>query len=247
MGSENREKANSIKKYAILFWEFFKVGIFTIGGGIAMIPQIQQVVVEDKKWISEEDMLDCIAVAQSLPGVVAINSATYIGNRMYGIKGAIAATLGVVAPSFIIIIVVVSFLGAIGENSYILGAFTGIKAAVCGLILVTAVKLAKQSLKNVFQWILAAAAFVAIAAFGITAVWAVLAGAVLGIIYNSVKTKKFADDKTADSSAASAVGIENEETGDCVEVHDSSSACGDGVDDKVDEDDKQREDEEAEK
>ena len=116
MDSENREKTNSIKKYAILFWEFFKVGIFTIGGGIAMIPQIQQVVVEDKKWISEEDMLDCIAVAQSLPGVVAINSATYIGNRMYGVKGALAATLGVVAPSFIIIIVVVSFLGAIGEN-----------------------------------------------------------------------------------------------------------------------------------
>ena len=92
MDSENREKTNSIKKYAILFWEFFKVGIFTIGGGIATIPQIQQVVVEDKKWISEEDMLDCIAVAQSLPGVVAINSATYIGNRMYGVKGALAAT-----------------------------------------------------------------------------------------------------------------------------------------------------------
>ena len=225
MDSENREKTNSIKKYAILFWEFFKVGIFTIGGGIAMIPQIQQVVVEDKKWISEEDMLDCIAVAQSLPGVVAINSATYIGNRMYGVKGALAATLGVVAPSFIIIIVVVSFLGAIGENSYILGAFTGIKAAVCGLIMVTAVKLAKQSLMNVFQWILAAAAFVAIAAFGITAVWAVLGGAVLGIIYNSVKTRKLADDKTAGGSAA----------------------CGDGVGDKDDEDDKQCEDEEVAK
>lgn len=225
MDSENREKTNSIKKYAILFWEFFKVGIFTIGGGIAMIPQIQQVVVEDKKWISEEDMLDCIAVAQSLPGVVAINSATYIGNRMYGVKGALAATLGVVAPSFIIIIVVVSFLGAIGENSYILGAFTGIKAAVCGLIMVTAVKLAKQSLTNVFQWILAAAAFVAIAAFGVTAVWAVLGGAVLGIIYNSVKTGKFAEDKDDDGSAA----------------------CGDGVGDKDDEDDKQCEDEEVAK
>lgn len=225
MDSENREKMNSIKKYAILFWEFFKVGIFTIGGGIAMIPQIQQVVVEDKKWISEEDMLDCIAVAQSLPGVVAINSATYIGSRMYGVKGALAATLGVVAPSFIIIIVVVSFLGAIGENSYILGAFTGIKAAVCGLIMVTAVKLAKQSLMNVFQWILAAAAFAAIAAFGVTAVWAVLAGAVLGIIYNSVKTRKLAEDKDDDGSAA----------------------CGDGVGDKDDEDDKQCEDEEVAK
>ena len=248
MGSENREKMNSIKKYAILFWEFFKVGIFTIGGGIAMIPQIQQVVVEDKKWISEEDMLDCIAVGQSLPGVVAINSATYIGNRMYGIKGALAATLGVVAPSFIIIIVVVSFLGAIGENSYILGAFTGIKAAVCGLIIVTAVKLAKQSLTNVFQWILAAAAFAAIAAFGITAVWAVLAGAVLGIIYNSVKTKKIADDKNAQSSTVHGVGAEDKEAGDRVEVSAISAACSDGIDAKGAKntgDDEQREDEEA--
>ena len=245
MDSENREKMNSIKKYAILFWEFFKVGIFTIGGGIAMIPQIQQVVVEDKKWISEEDMLDCIAVAQSLPGVVAINSATYIGNRMYGIKGALAATLGVVAPSFIIIIVVVSFLGAIGENSYILGAFTGIKAAVCGLIMVTAVKLAKQSLTNVFQWILAAAAFAAIAAFGVTAVWAVLGGAVLGIIYNSVKMRRLADDKTAGGSAACKDDAEDDEAAGCMEAHDSSAACGDGVKDKADEADKKREDEEA--
>ena len=86
-----------------LFWEFFKIGIFTIGGGMAMIPQIQQGVVKDKGWLSEEEMVDCIAVSQSMPGVIAINSATYIGRKTNGFSGAAAATIGVIAPSFLII------------------------------------------------------------------------------------------------------------------------------------------------
>ena len=169
-----------------LFWEFFKIGIFTIGGGMAMIPQIQQVVVKDKGWLSEEEMVACIAVSQSMPGVIAINSATYIGRKTNGFSGAAAATTGVIAPSFLIIILIVSFLGMVGENHYIQGAFVGIKAAVCGLILISAVKLGKQILKGPFQWILAVAAFLAIGVFGITAVWAVLAGAVVGILYNTL-------------------------------------------------------------
>ena len=166
-----------------LFWEFFKIGIFTIGGGMAMI---QQVVVKDKGWLSEEEMVDCIAVSQSMPGVIAINSATYIGRKTNGFSGAAAATTGVIAPSFLIIILIVSFLGMVGENHYIQGAFVGIKAAVCGLILISAVKLGRQILKGPFQWIMAVAAFLAIGVFGITAVWAVLAGAVVGILYNTL-------------------------------------------------------------
>ena len=169
-----------------LFWEFFKFGIFTIGGGMAMIPQIQQGVVKDKGWLTEKEMVDCIAVSQSMPGVIAINSATYIGRKTNGFSGAAAATIGVIAPSFLIIILIVSFLGMVGENHYIQGAFVGIKAAVCGLILISAVKLGKQILKGPFQWILAVTSFLAIGVFGITAVWAVLAGAVVGILYNTL-------------------------------------------------------------
>lgn len=178
-----------------LFWEFFKIGMFTIGGGMAMIPQIQQVVVEDKKWLTEEEMIDCIAVSQSLPGVIAINSATYIGKKISGTKGSLAATFGAVLPSFIIIIVVVMFLGTIGENTYVKGAFTGIKAAVCALILISAVKLARQILHKPFQWILAFLSFVCVGILGITAVWVILAGVIAGIIYNTVKLKKTCDDK----------------------------------------------------
>lgn len=187
---KNSEKFNSLKQYASLFWEFFKIGIFTIGGGMAMIPQIQQVAVNDKKWLTEEEMIDCIAISQSMPGVIAINSATYIGRRIKGAGGSLAATAGVVAPSFIIIIIAVTFLDAIGENRYIQGAFTGIKAAVCGLIAVTAVRLARQSLSSIFQWVLAVLAFAAIGIFGITAVWAVLGGAAAGIIYTCIRTGK---------------------------------------------------------
>lgn len=156
---------------------------------MAMIPQIQQVVVQDKRWMTDEEMVDCIAVSQSMPGVIAINSATYIGWKINGIPGAVSATIGVIAPSFLIIVLVASFLGIAGENRYIKGAFTGIKAAVCGLILLSAIKLGKQILKGPFQWIMAIAALVAISAFGVTAVWAVLAGAVIGILYNTVRLK----------------------------------------------------------
>lgn len=191
---KNIEKFNSVKQYASLFWEFFKIGIFTIGGGMAMIPQIQQVAVNDKKWLTEEEMIDCIALSQSMPGVIAINSATYIGRRIKGAGGSVAATLGVVAPSFIIIILAVTFLDAIGENRYIQGAFTGIKAAVCGLIAVTAVRLARQSLSSSFQWILAVLSFVTIGLFGLTAIWAVIGGAIAGIIYSCILSGRNKDD-----------------------------------------------------
>jgi len=208
------QKKNNPEKhpYLSLFWEFFKIGLFTIGGGMAMIPQIQQVVVKDKGWLSEEDMLDCIAVSQAMPGVIAINSATWIGKRIKGVRGALAGTLGVIMPSFLIIILVVTFLGAIGENRWINGAFTGIKAAVCGLILVTVVRLGKQMLKSVFQWILAIGAFLAIGVFGITAIWAILAGAVLGILYNSFQLSR-------------ASAKEAEQEADCTADHERAEAA----------------------
>ena len=187
----SRKKA--AKEHISLFWEFFKIGLFTIGGGMAMLPLIQKVAVEDKKWMEEEDMIDCLAVSQAMPGVIAINSATYIGNRQHGLTGSLAATIGVVTPSFLIIIAVVTLLGTIGHNSYINGAFTGIKAAVCGLVIVSACKLGKQILKGPFQWVLAILAFFAIAVFEVTALWAILGGAVAGIVLLMIRGKRGAE------------------------------------------------------
>lgn len=185
---ESRKAA--VKEHASLFWEFFKIGLFTIGGGMAMLPLIQKVAVEDKKWLEEEEMIDCLAVSQALPGVIAINSATYIGKRRQGITGSLAATLGVIAPSFLIILAAVALLGTIGENSRIEGAFIGIKAAVCGLVIVSACRLGRQALKEPFQWVLAAAAFIAIGIAGLTALWAIVGGAAAGIIILTVRESR---------------------------------------------------------
>ena len=178
-----------------LFWEFFKIGLFTIGGGAAMIPQIQHVATVEKKWLSDEEMLDCIAMGQSLPGVIAINIGTYVGYRERGIAGAFAATFGVVLPAFVSIIILIGLLNVIGDNKFIAGAFMGIKAAVCGLLIVTSIKLLMQMCRSgkseekvrkshvVFTVLMAAASLVAVAFFGVTAVLVILAGIVIGIVY----------------------------------------------------------------
>ena len=133
----NRIKENL---YLQLFWSFFKLGLFTIGGGMAMIPLIQDIVVNRKKWMTEEEAVDCIAVSQALPGVIAINMATYIGHRKKGFAGAVCATAGVILPSFIIIILIVKLLHGLGDNAYVNGALKGIKAAATGLIAFSAYK-----------------------------------------------------------------------------------------------------------
>ncbi|MBE6034928.1 MAG: chromate transporter [Clostridiales bacterium] len=165
-----------------LFMAFFKIGLFTIGGGLAMLPLIQRMVVDDYKWLKEDEMIDCIAICQSLPGVIAINAATFVGYRKNKLAGSIAATLGTIMPSLIIIILAAIFLEAAGSNPYINGAFVSIKAASCGLILFAAVKLGQQVLKTKFAWAIAVIAFIMIAVFEITAVWAIILGALAGLL-----------------------------------------------------------------
>ena len=170
-----------------LFLAFLKLGLFTIGGGMAMIPQMQRLASEDNRWLSREEVVDCIALSQSLPGIIAINMATYIGRRICGVRGAVAATTGVVLPSFVIILAAVLALGQIGDNPWLAGAFLGVKAAVCGLILLSAFRLGKQILRTPLQWALMIASFVAIGIFGINAIWVILGAAILGILVNALR------------------------------------------------------------
>lgn len=187
MGALRKIKENM---YLQLFWSFFKLGLFTIGGGMAMIPLIQGIVVDQKKWLTEEEAVDCIAVSQGLPGVIAINMATYIGQKKKGFLGAVTATLGIILPSFIIIICIVKLLHGIGENTYVTGALMGIKAAAAGLIAFSAYKVGKQVLKGPFQWVAAAVAFVLITFFGVNAVWTIIGGIAVGLIYHAAKERK---------------------------------------------------------
>lgn len=166
-----------------LFVTFFRVGIFTIGGGMVMIPLLQDIVVNKKCWLTEDEAIDCIAVSQGLPGVIAINMATYIGFKKRGVLGALSATLGVVLPSLIIIIIVAEFLRNAGDNSYVEGALVGIKAAATGLIAYSALKVGKKVMTGKFQWAIGLICFLIIVFLKISAVWAIVVGMLAGLAY----------------------------------------------------------------
>ena len=128
-----------------LFCSFFRIGAFTFGGGYAMLPMLQREIVEKKGWASEEDLLDYFAVGQCTPGVIAVNTATFVGYKKKGIPGGIMATLGVVAPSLVIITVIAAVLSNFAHIPDVRNAFAGIRAAVCVLILNSVSKLLKKS------------------------------------------------------------------------------------------------------
>lgn len=175
--------------YIELFWEFFKLGMLTVGGGIAMIPLIQRVAVERKKWLSEEDMIDCIAVCQSLPGVIAINVATYIGFKTGRTAGAVVATLGVILLSFCAIMIVVEVLRGIGDNEYVSGALAGFRAAAAGLIAYAAFGVSANVIKNVFAALIAVASALAVIVLDINAVYVVAACILIGIFYRCLTVR----------------------------------------------------------
>ena len=142
-----------------LFCTFARIGLFTFGGGYAMISLIQDICVEKKKWISHDEMMDITIIAESTPGPIAINCATYVGYKMRGIAGAIAATVGVILPSFIIIYLISLFLDSFLEIDWIASAFKGIKIAVGILILDAAFKMIAKMPKKPFQLFVLITAF----------------------------------------------------------------------------------------
>ena len=195
---KNREDSAINKKRKNIFWElfitFFKIGAFTFGGGYAMIPLIQEETVTKKKWISDEDILDVVAIAESTPGPISLNTSSFVVYRTAGFFGAFCATLGVVLPSFGII-VGISFVLRQFENLEIVKyAFWGIRAGVLALIIKGLISMYKTCPKNVFSYIIMAAAFVAVAFFNINVIYMTIICAVAGIIYsiavgNTVKNK----------------------------------------------------------
>lgn len=143
-----------LKIYLSLFLTMFKIGLFTFGGGYAMISVIQRELVEKKKWIGQEEYLDVIAIAESTPGPLAINSATFIGYKLGKVLGSIFATLGVVLPSFIIIFIISLFFDRFLELEFVGYAFRGIQACVAFLILSAGIKMFKGLKKNPFNLVL---------------------------------------------------------------------------------------------
>jgi len=169
------------RELASMFFSFFKIGAFTIGGGYAMLPLMEQEFVERKKWVDGAEIVDIFAVAQSLPGVIAINTSIFIGYKVDRIRGALVAALGVILPSFLSILVIAMVLLEFQENPWVQRAFAGVRAGVTALILLAGIKLGKGILKNRVTWIFAIGSFIALVILDIPAAAVILISAVLGL------------------------------------------------------------------
>ena len=175
--------------YSKLFWSFFKIGAFTFGGGYAMIPLIHKEAVDRHRWITDEDILDIIAIAESTPGVMAVNSATFVGYRAGGFWGSLLATCGVVLPSFFVISVLSFFIGAVEDNRWVFCAFLGVRAGVVALLAHTVMRLSKGGCKSAFGTLVMIISLLLAAATSFDVVYILLAAAGAGIIYRGVMAK----------------------------------------------------------
>ncbi|MBE6750140.1 MAG: chromate transporter [Ruminococcaceae bacterium] len=174
-----------------LFITFFKIGLFTFGGGYAMISQIKESVVEKNEWLSEDELLEIIAIAEATPGPIAINMATFVGYKKCGVLGSVFSTLGVVLPSFIIIFIISMFAESFKKNEYVKFAFLGIKAAVAFLILKTGVNMFIKMKKKPYGLIAFSIVFISMILFELfavsfSAVYFILLGGIAGIVIYSI-------------------------------------------------------------
>jgi chromate transporter len=131
-----------------LFITFAKIGVMTFGGGAAMLPMLQRELVDNRGWVEEEELMDYYAIGQCTPGVIAVNTSTFIGHKLAGIPGALAASLGFISPSILIITVIAAFLESFASNVYVAHALAGIRVCVCVLILDSVLKLGKKSVQK---------------------------------------------------------------------------------------------------
>jgi len=173
-----------------IFLTFMKIGGFTFGGGYAMIPLIQHETVESKGWITDEDIMDIIAIAESTPGPIAINSATFVGYRVAGFWGSFFATLGVILPSLVIITIISYVLEAFQSLQVVRYAFFGIRAGVLALILKAFWKMFQKQKKHALSYIIAAAAFVLVALVKVNVLLVIALCGVTGLVASIIAERR---------------------------------------------------------
>lgn len=188
--NEKRRETNPMNIYADLFLSFAKVGVMTFGGGYAMLPILQREVVDNKGWATEEELMDYFAIGQCTPGVIAVNTATFIGQKNKGVPGGILATLGVVFPSLVIISLLAGVITAFSHLAWVSHAFGGIRVCVCILILNAVVKLLKKAVIDVPTAILFAAVALGSYFTPLSPVVFVVAAGAAGIVLRSLGVGK---------------------------------------------------------
>ncbi len=173
-----------------LFLIFARIGGFTFGGGYAMLPMLQKEVVENRGWATQDELMDYYAIGQCTPGIIAVNVATFIGTKLKGFWGALFATLGVITPSIIIIMIISAFISGFQDIQAVIHAFNGVRAAVVALILSSVIKLSKKSVPDLITKVIFLV--VALLAFftDISPVFFILAVAIFSLFFNMIKAKK---------------------------------------------------------
>ena len=198
-----------MKELITLFLTFAKIGGFTFGGGYAMLPIMQRELVDKYHWATNDELLDYYAIAQCTPGVIAVNVATFIGQKRKGFVGGVFSTLGVIAPSLLIITLIAAFMKGFGENEIVIHAFNGVRAAVVALVAVAVIKLGKKSIVDLVTGIM----FIGVTLLSIftklsPAIYVVAAG-VLGILVKLIKNRIVLN-KVAEGTTDPAQSAENE-------------------------------------
>ena len=191
MRQNQKQRTASLRE---LFVAWFKIGLFTFGGGYAMLPLIEREVIDNKGWTDKEEILSIYALAQSVPGVIAVNTSIILGNRLGGVKGAVVAAAGGISPSLIVIMTIASYFDSIMNSVYVLQAFSGIRSAVVGLVAAAAVRIALASLKDKSAFVIAIAAFVLSAFTDVHAIAIILGGALAGLLAYYLGAKRRVED-----------------------------------------------------
>ncbi|AAS12259.1 hypothetical protein HMPREF9727_01332 [Treponema denticola MYR-T] len=183
-------KANRFKTYASLFASFFKIGLVTFGGGLAMLPILKRDLVDSKGWLTEDEILDYFAIGQSTPGVIAVNVATFVGYKRGGLIGSIFSTSGIVFPSLIIISLIAAFVSNFNELVWVQKALKGINVAVSVLLVKAVFSFGKKTVFDLCTFLIAALSFVLMFAFKVQGVWIVIGSALSGWLFQTIKSSR---------------------------------------------------------
>lgn len=180
----------TFRELGSLFWTFAKMGAMTFGGGMAMLPILQREVVDSKGWATEEELADYYAIGQCTPGIIAVNTATFIGQKRGGAVGGVAATLGLVFPSVVIISILAGLISNFADLAWVKNAFAGIQVCVCVLIFNSVLKLLKKSVVDKRTAVIFAVVLLGGVFLKLSPVWFVVGSALAGVILKNLEAGK---------------------------------------------------------
>ena len=177
-------------RYVQLFTAFFKIGLFTFGGGMSMLPMLQRELVESKQWLTEEEILNYFAIGQCTPGIIAVNVATFCGYKRAGLSGAIVSTIGIVCPSWIVITLIAGSISRFSDIVWIQRAMKGVYVAVAALLARAVFTFGKKIITDFVTAGIAVGAFLAMSVWNISGIWIVLAAGILGFCAQIIRNGK---------------------------------------------------------